>query len=348
MPITLTKIAIADPRLRFTQARLLQELSRRRKLSPREKTLYTRFLLNKSIAARSFAVKELDELLRDDPAAQQSRFSAAAAPLSSRALKKALRLDGTSGDEIGCIATATCTGYLCPGLSSYLMQDAGLPEGVFAIDLGGMGCAAALPALQAVCAYLAGHPDSRGAVVCTEICSSLLCWEDLPELILSNSIFADGSAACILKNDGTSGLEVVGFASETRPGLRDMLRLRHENGRLKNVLSVEVPRVAAAAVKRLCSRLLEEHGLSPGKIGAWALHPGGMNVLDSLKESLGIKEQDLAFSRRTLALHGNLSSPSILYVLSDIMARVKREGTHVLASAFGAGFSAHACLLRIL
>lgn len=216
-----------------------------------------------------------------------------------------------------------------------------------------MGCGAALPGLRQASAQLAARPQAPVAVVCVEICSAAIYDGDAADLVISNAIFGDGAAAVVLRGAAAgetgagAGPALVDFASVTRPEWRESLRFRTEGGRLRNMLSSEVPAQAAAIVPGLVDGLLARHGLARRDISRWILHPGGATILDALRDALALPEEALAAGRAVLRDYGNLSSPSVLFVLRrELAERPARPGERGLLISFGAGFSAHAALLQ--
>ncbi|MGQ0645525.1 MAG: type III polyketide synthase, partial [Elusimicrobiota bacterium] len=289
--------------------------------------------------------------LEPAPDRVNARFEKWGAALSARALAGALDGAGLAAEGLDFLAAATCTGYLCPGLSAYAAEAAGLRPDARLADLAGMGCGAALPALEQAYNFLQAHPDSSAAAVCTEICSAAVFSDDAADLVVSNALFADGSAAAVLKaappGEKGGGPVLRGFASLTVPAWRDTLRFRTEGGRLRNVLGREVPAQAAQALESVSADLLGRFGLARADVGRWILHPGGRKVLDAAQERLGLPPEALLSSRRVLERCGNMSSPSVLFVLKEEMeSRPPRRGEWGLMASFGAGFSAHAALLE--
>ncbi len=168
-------------------------------MSDSTRELYRHVLSDDGIRTRHLAVDDLSDILETDHDRILARFERAAADLGTRSVEEALARARVAPGELDLLVSATCTGYLCPGLSAYIMERAGLRPDVRRADLVGMGCGAALPALEQACAFLAAHPDGTAAVVCTEICSAAILLGDAPDLVVSNAIFGDGSAAAILR-----------------------------------------------------------------------------------------------------------------------------------------------------
>lgn len=353
--VSIHGIGTALPPRRVTQAETLAWGLDHVPLTAATRDLYAKVLCDPSIEARHLAVEDLSEVLETDHDKVLARFERWAGDLSARSLTSALHAAGVSPGSVDYLAATTCTGYLCPGLTSYVMERAGLRPDLRRMDLVGMGCGAAIPALEQACHFLAAYPDGTAAVVCTEICSAAVFFGDAPDLVISNTIFGDGSAAVVLRRrDGTpagsapgSRPALLGFRSLTLPEWRETLRFRTEQGHLRNVLSRDVPVRAGAACRRLIHELLQDHGLDIGQIAHWMMHAGGRLVLDAVERALDLPAAALEAARAVLRDAGNLSSPTVLFVLDEERRRhPPARGDLGILSAFGAGFAAHAALLE--
>jgi alkylresorcinol/alkylpyrone synthase len=138
-----------------------------------------------------------------------------------------------------------------------------------------------------------------------------------------------------------------GFESLLVPEWRDGLRFRTERGYLRNVLSRDVPVRAGEACRTIADRLLARHSLRRSEIDHWVIHPGGKAVLDAVQQALELPPTALATARSVMRRCGNMSSPSVLFVLDEThRERHPREGERAVLASFGAGFAAHAALLE--
>jgi len=344
-------IGTAVPALRVPQSEVLDFILKRFALGDGARELYRRSMRGDAIQFRHFALDSLEECLEPDLNKVNARFERAAVELSARSLSRAMDAAGVPARSIDFVAAATCTGYLCPGLSAYIVERAGLRSDVRMADVVGMGCGAALPTLEQASNFVRTNPGSTAAVVCTEICSAAIYSNEEPGIIVSNAIFADGSAALILRSAGSGSggatlPRVRAFATETRPEWRDTLRFRSDGGRLKNVLDRTVPEHAGEALAAVTSRLLLNAGLEKGDVSRWVMHAGGSRVLDEAERALDLRAGELASARAVLRDYGNMSSPTVLFVLAESLAAPAEAGSLAVMASFGAGFSAHAALLE--
>jgi len=342
----LVGLGTAVPALRVSQKDVLDFIQRRFHISDRTRALYEKTLGNHAIAFRHFALDALEEILELDHDRVNDRFQRAAVTLAARALARALENAGVAPAQIDYLAVATCTGYLCPGLAPYLIEACGLRADVRFGDLVGMGCGAAIPALEHAANFARTNPGALTAVVCVEICSAAMVSNDDVDIVISNSIFSDGAAAVLLRADDGNEIPAAprldGFASITIPKWRETLRFRSEKGHLRNVLGKEVPAQSATAMANVAEHLFPAGAQKTETPDHWLVHAGGEKILNAISKRLVLPAEALASSRSILQEHGNMSSPTVLFVLEEeLRARPPRAGETGLLVSFGAGFSAH-------
>lgn len=351
MPIVLCGLGTATPLLYATQEEACEIFTGHMNLKTDQKDLYRRILLNGKIKGRYLGLERAADILDNDPDRLLGRFLKYGRAVAAGAAQRALAEAGVQAADIGGLIVNTCTGYLCPGLSSYLAADLGLKTAIRVLDLMGMGCGGALPNLDAAAGMLAHGKNGPVLSIAVEICSATIFPDHEPELILSNSIFGDGAAAAILDTlpeDHTGALaRYVDFAACLSPRYREDLRYRTVNGRLRNQLSRRVPVIAGRVVAEMASDLLARNGLGRGDIDWWVVHPGGTAVLTQFARQMKLSDEALRFSHAVFAQYGNMSSPSVLFVLREILDRGRPEpGQKAILVAFGAGFSAFATLIE--
>lgn len=334
-------LATAVPPARFSQADCLHvaQTPAVRSLISRRSSLILNSILRSDhgISHRHFAVCDLDRVFALTPDELNAAFRSEAPKLAGRALTAALERAGLRADEIDALLICTCTGYLCPGVTSYVAEQLGLRPNAFLQDLVGLGCGAAIPMLRAASHLLAGQPEAIVACVAVEICSAAFYLDDDPGVLISACLFSDGAAATIWRTTpGSEGLRAFAFDTVHRPVDRDKLRFEQRNGKLRNLLDRTVPELAASAVGELWQR----RGERP--VSRVVAHPGGRDVLEAVAPV--VAPHALQASTTVLRENGNMSSPSVLFALERTLADGGRvsEGDFWLVS-FGAGFSAHSC-----
>jgi len=320
----------------------------REKLQERSLAVLEQVLAHPSIRSRYFSVDSVSHLaeIKTETADERiDRFTRWAVLLSEQSARQALARAGFEPRDVGAVVVNTCTGYLCPGISTYLIERLGLPQDVRAYDLVGAGCGGALPGLQVGHAALA---EGQGAVLCVavEVCSATFQMADDMSLLISNAIFGDGAAAAVLTPGATRGLGLGATASRFLPALRDEVRFVYKGGALHNRISQRLPEIAGLEVSTFVRGFLAQHGLDVGDIAHWAIHPGGDKILNTLQQRLGLSDEAMAVSRGVLLNYGNMSSPTVLFELEQIIRDGVRADERCLLVAFGAGMSMYAALLE--
>lgn len=351
MTIILRGLGAATPPLYVTQAEAYDFIASRFTLKPAERELYRRILLDGKIKGRYLGMDAKTDALETNPDRLLARFLAFGRAAAAAAARRALAEAGVEPGEIAGLVVNTCTGYLCPGLSSYIAEDLGLKTAICFQDLMGMGCGAAIPNLQSAAGMLARGGEGPVLSVAVEICSATIFPAHEPDLVVSNSIFGDGAAAAVLdraRQDGPGGLaHLVDFEAGLFPQYREDLRYRTEGGLLRNHLSKRVPAIGARAAADVAARLLARHGLSKSDISWWAVHPGGTVVLAQVAKQMGLPDDALRHSYRVFENYGNMSSPSVLFVLREILDNGRiQPGQKGMLLGFGAGFSAFGSLIQ--
>jgi alkylresorcinol/alkylpyrone synthase len=351
MKTILRGLGTATPPLYVTQQEAYEFFTTHFTLKPAEQDLYHRILLDGKIKGRYLGMDVVTDALETDPDGRLARFLKFGRLTAGAAARRALAEAGVKPGEITGLIINTCTGYLCPGLSSYIAEDLGLKTSVRFQDLMGMGCGAAIPNLEAAAGMLARSGEGPILSVAVEICTATIFPAHEPELVVSNSIFGDGAAAAVLdlpREGRSEGLaQIVDFEAGLYPQYREDLRYRTEGGLLRNHLTKRVPAIGARTVTEVASRLLVRHGLSRNDIAWWAVHPGGTVVLDQVAKELELAQDALHFSYKVFENYGNMSSPSVLFVLREILDSGKPQpGQKGMLLAFGAGFSAFAALME--
>jgi len=333
----LQSLATAFPPHSFTQPECLQILtgsSAMDSLRQRSRDLLGKILTGDSgIATRQFCTPDLSKLFHAGAGELHQHFETHAPRLASEALLKACDRAKTKPSDIDALLVCTCTGYLCPGLSSYISELLGLRPNAFLQDLLGLGCGAALPLLETARGILSANPDATVATIAVEISSAAFYLNDEPGVLISLCLFGDGAAAALWSQKPVGDqFRFHGFQTLHQPRHREKIRFVNADGRLKNQLDREVPELAAEAVLQL----FQNKSATPDRLVA---HTGGRDVILTIENRL--PAHPLEETRAILRDHGNISSPSVLAALERSLTE-HPETRQIWLTAFGAGFSAHA------
>ena len=339
-------LAVSVPEFRVSQKEAADYLLEafHDELGRRGRLLLKRVFDHPSIGTRHFAIEEAGSFFLEDQNARIARFTEKALELSCRALEGAMDRCGISARELKGLVLNTCTGYICPGLSTYIIERLGLSRDIKAFDLVGAGCAGALPNIELAGMLVNNNPGSAVACVSVEICSATFEIGDDPSLIVSNALFSDGAAAAIFW-DRPQGLEAVSGSMRFAPEFREAIRYVHREGRLVNQLSMELPDIIGEPVRTSVLDALAGASLSKEDVEHWAVHAGGEKIIDAIMGALGLPADKTAEARKVLKEHGNMSSPTVWFVLDEILRGGFAEGEYCAMVSFGAGLSAHCALL---
>jgi predicted naringenin-chalcone synthase len=346
MAAYLNSIGTAVPSLSLEQSQISELLKHHysEELSSRSLDVLEKVLLHPGIKKRHFAaenLRELEEIRNEHPDIRASRFQKWVVSLSAEALKKAASKADVDIKSIDAIITNTCTGYLCPGISSYLIEELGLDNSVRVYDLAGMGCGGAIPNLQ-LASSLVQAENITVAGIAVEICSATFQMGNDMSLLISNALFGDGAAAFIVSPE-RSGFEILSSCSGIFPQYREAVRYVYKNGQLHNKLSPGLPQILSSLLPSFVKDLLS--GTAISEINNWAIHPGGEKILNSVQSSLSLTESKIGTSRNILKEYGNMSSPSVMFAIDKIMENIS-SGESVCVLGFGAGLSVHGTLLK--
>lgn len=275
------------------------------------------------------------------------RFARGSMELGTLAIKTCLESGGYAISDIDYIVAVSCTGYLCPGLSSLLIKELGMRRNIQRADLLGMGCAGAMPGLQRAYDFVKAYPDKRALLLTVEVCSACYYIDDSLETVVGNAICADGAAAVVVgMSENGSVPKIAGFTSYLEPSLIASVGFEQRNGKLRIILSKDIRTIAGTLAKKVITELLEQTHVTKAQIRHWILHSGGRKVIDNLRAELVLSEEETRHSECVLRQFGNMSSPTVLFVLQETLRHSRPEkGDLGIMLAMGPGLALEAALL---
>ena len=268
-----------------------------------------------------------------------------AAPLSLRAIDKCL--ENFSGNAITHLITVSCTGMSAPGLDLELLELLQLPATTFHSSINFMGCYAAIHALKIADAFCKADKKANVLIVCTELCTLHFQKEHTIDNMTSSMLFADGAAAVLVSgNEEQQGLTIGNFYSTVAvKGKKDMAWELSSKGFLMT-LSGYIPELIEEDFNELVTNALAAADLDKENITHWCIHPGGKKILEAVHKSLDFTNGQLQSCYKVLKEYGNMSSPTVLFVLEQIMKELNNKGNeNIFGAAVGPGISMETFIL---
>lgn len=280
-------------------------------------------------------------------AVRMERYQKEALPLAIESSRAALDQAEIRPREITHLVTVSCTGFAAPGVDIGLMKALGLKPTTQRTNVGFMGCHGALNGLRVAAAITGSDPKARVLLCATELCSLHYYYGWNPKKMVGNALFADGSAAVVgvsaeqadpgewqVAANGSCLFEDSEFAMSWHIG----------NHGFDMMLSTRIPTLIADNLRPWVEEWLGRHSLDIASVGSWAIHPGGPRILNAVEEALGIPKGSTDISREVLSRCGNMSSPTVLFILEKL--RQRNAPRPCVALGFGPGLAAEGAILR--
>jgi predicted naringenin-chalcone synthase len=280
-------------------------------------------------------------------AQRMEHYSRLAPPLALAAARAALDRSGLAPTSLTHLITVSCTGFLAPGLDVAVIEALRLVPTVQRTHVGYMGCHGAVNGLRVARAFTAAEPDARVLVCAVELCSLHFHYSWDPQRMIANALFADGAAAVVGVPPAVApaGAWCVAAAGSCLvPHSTDAMSWTVGNHGFEMTLSKRVPDLIAAHLRPWLAGWLAAQGVRLEEVRSWALHPGGPRILSAVEEGLGLSREAAAPSRAIFAECGNMSSPTLLFILDRL--RTADAPRPCVALGFGPGLMAEALLVR--
>jgi polyketide synthase Type III len=304
--------------------------------------------MNSDIDYRHFSFDKETFVPHESSDELHARFEQNSVPLAAEAVRGCLAAAGADVGSVDAVIAVSCTGYLCPGISALLIKEMGMRNDVQRADLIGMGCAGAMPGLQRACDYVRANPGKRALVVAVEICSACYYVDESLETVVGNAICGDGAAAVLVGDDpDAAGPRILRFETLLETAFIHTVGFQFREGKLRIVLSKDIRDAAGGLAATMVGKLLAAGGVERDAIAHWVIHSGGRKVIDGIKDAIGLSEEQLRWSRDTLRNFGNMSSPTVLFVLASTIAHAApARGDLGVLLAMGPGLAIEGALVR--
>jgi predicted naringenin-chalcone synthase len=277
------------------------------------------------------------------------RYEQAAAPLAITSATAALSTVSWDPARITHLVTVSCTGFAAPGVDAAMIKALGLSPAIARTNIGFMGCHGAINALRVAEAFARADADARVLLTAVELCSLHFQYGPNPQQAVANALFADGAASAVIGAESRAGTSsglscwpIAATGSCLLPESGDAMTWHVRDHGFEMSLSARVPSLIEAHLRPWLSDWLESHDVRPGDVRSWAIHPGGPRVISTVATALGLGPDAQAASLGVLNDHGNMSSPTILFILNRL--RRAEAPLPCVALAFGPGLVIEAAL----
>jgi alkylresorcinol/alkylpyrone synthase len=256
--------------------------------------------------------------------------------VAARALEQA----GLAADQIDTIVMISSTGIATPTIEARVMSELGFRDDVNRVPVFGLGCAGGVAGLSLAARLAAAQPDTNVLVVVIELCSLTFRRDEMTKSnIIATALFGDGAAAAVLSTQGKNVHGEIEFMGEhTWPDTIDVMGWRMDNTGFSAIFSRSIPELALRDLRPAADQFLRGHNMNFSHIGAYSFHPGGTKVIAAIETAFDLESGRLADERKILAGYGNMSAPTVLFVLNE---GLKENFTgRRFVSALGPGFTA--------
>lgn len=362
MSVFIHAIATATPRHSLSQSHALRLSRELEGASPQRARLLERIYAGTGIEHRGvvLAKRDDDDLEHfypaggpgDSPhgpttAARMQAYEALAADLGRDAAAKAIDQARVRPDRVTHLVTVSCTGFSAPGLDIALLGKLGLRAAVQRTHIGFMGCHGAINGLRVARALAGESPEAVVLLCCVELCSLHYRYGAEPGEAVATALFADGAAAAVVSAAPPGGagttFELIDTGSVILPESQESMSWRIGDHGFQMTLAPDVPELIRRGLRPAVGEFLGRRGLRIGDVGGWAIHPGGPKVISSVADCLGLTPAMSAPSSEVLRRHGNMSSPTVLFILEEL--RRAETPRPWVAVAFGPGLAVEMALI---
>ena len=272
--------------------------------------------------------------------------------LSQHAVASALtNINDLNLKSITHLIVVSCTGMYAPGLDIDLVKSLKLNSNIHRTCINFMGCYASFNAIKLADTFCRAEPNAKVLVVCTELCTLHFQKENTENNMLANALFADGSAALLIESQPRKGVNLLPesfYCDLAYEGEQDMAWSIGDLG-FEMQLSSYVPAVIQKGIGKLTSSLLSNISQKLSDISYFAIHPGGKKILEAIEQELHVDKEQNHFAYAVLKKFGNMSSPTVLFVLNEVLKSVhgNDDGKRILSFAFGPGLTLESMVLEI-
>lgn len=266
------------------------------------------------------------------------QFTDCAESLFREASSKALELAGIAANEIDAIVSVSSTGIATPSIEARVMHEMGFRDDVLRVPVFGLGCAGGVTGLSLAARLSQAMPGKNILLCVIELCTLAFRPDEMTKSnIIATALFGDGAAAAIVRDTGEG--PVIEHAGEhTWPNTTNVMGWRVDDEGFGAIFSRSIPELALSDLRPAADGFLSRNNLGMADVQHYSFHPGGTKVIQALETAFELSEGQLAHERGVLAGYGNMSSPTVLFVLQRALAE-NWSGRRFIGS-LGPGFTA--------
>ena len=358
MSVSIKSIGTAVPEFQIDQKSVFEFMAKAHELEGAEKTRLQALYRASAIKSRHSVVPDYgtldkaqwqlypaNERLCPFPTTKERNelYRKKALPLAISAVNDAVKPQELK--NVTHLISVSCTGLYAPGLDIDLIEALGLDAETERTCINYMGCYAAITALKSANAICKADPSAQVLIVCVELCTIHFQKESDENNLIANAIFSDGAAAALISSEESEQIQlnIDGFLSRLFPSGKDEMAWNIGNTGFEMKLTTYVPDLIESGI----DKLLKDLGAKNADL--CAVHPGGKRILDVVEKSLNLDRSQNAFAHKVLRNYGNMSSPTILFVLKMLLDDLQKEdkGKTVAAIAFGPGLTIETAKFRV-
>lgn len=300
---------------------------------------------------KRYGVTPVNELLLEkDLEYRNSLYSEYAKWLGEKALREVFKKCDLFPQDVDYFITVSCTGFMIPALDAYLINKFPFRKDVKRLPVTQLGCAGGVASMMLAADYIKAYPGSTVLILSIELCTlSFQPGDKSADHIISTAIFGDGGAAMLITGRRGSGIHLLRAESSFFRQTLDFMGFDLKNSGFHIFLSPGIPRYLRRNLYQEVEPILNTMGISSADIDAWLFHPGGMRILEAIKESLCIDEDKIFHSRHILRNYGNLSSATIFFIIDEyINKNTGGDDSYQVTGAVGPGFQLYMIFMKWL
>ena len=258
---------------------------------------------------------------------------------------KALASAGIRAADVDTVVTVCSTGIATPSLDARVHRRMGFRSDVSRVPVFGLGCAGGASGLSIASRLAQARPGTNVLLVTIELCSLALRLDELTKAnIIATSLFGDGAAAIVLRAGDGGETQIESTGEHLWPDTLDVMGWSVDPLGFGVILRRTVPEFVSYELKPALEQILSRMRLSLADIGRFICHPGGAKVINAIETALALDQGTLDHEREVIADYGNMSAPTVLFILQRALA--KGLPARSLLTALGPGFTASCVALR--